>query len=146
MSFEALREEGPFTLLPKLALLRIKLRGAVFRSRKKPSLFASLGLPRRALPATVLPILSAAGGYKIEHPPKPWRRRTSALLRIKLRRALNFEAAYGRQNWRVSGLSSVGLATNRDCLTQTAIIYCLTQHIKSGISSFSTEGHPDPSI
>lgn len=43
--------------------------------------------------------------------PKPWRRRACAPLRIKLRRALNFAAACGRQNWRVSGLSSPAFAS-----------------------------------
>ena len=76
---------------------------------------------RRGLPATILPILSTKGGYKIEHPPKPWRRRTSAPLRIKLRRALNFAAAFGRQNWRVSGLSSPSRARS-GCLVQSTII------------------------
>lgn len=43
ISFEALREEGPLSLLPKLALLRsYELRWALSRSRAKASLFASL--------------------------------------------------------------------------------------------------------
>lgn len=92
------------------------------------SLFASLGLPRRALPATVRrlscetracpdfppPVLSTAGGYRIECP------ELVEGLSLECLGTLNFEAACGRQNWRRLPNAEPALYNNRAC-AQNAI-------------------------